>query len=302
MKHLTSKPKGHDPTNNIYPNRYLYLYLSPAVILLVSLCLFPLFVLIYNAFTDMSLVKPTTHFVGLENFRQLLTSPDFWRRAKTTAIYVVSAVSVEMVLGFIIALLFQIRLWQKRILRMLIILPMVAAPVAMCFLWSIMYNPKMGILNYLLSLLHIPAQMWASSPKTALFSVLLVEVWMNTPFVFLLLSSGMTALPHELFEAAMVDGADFWQLLRKILLPLLSPVITIAFLFRLMDAFKVFDIIYVLTGGGPGTATETINISIYQTAFQYSRIGPASAQALVLYVFIFFMSYFIVKRGNVGFN
>ena len=272
------------------------------MVMLVALCAFPLLVLIYNSFTDMSMVKPVTNFVGLRNFRKLLTNPDFWNRFVTTMKYVVSAVVIEMVLGFAIALLFQIKLRAKKLLRLIIIIPMVAAPVAMCFLWTIMFNPKMGVLNYLLSLVNISPQMWTSSPDTALFSVILVEIWMNTPFVFLLVSSGMTALPQELFEAAVMDGAGFWQMLRKMLLPLLSPVLSIAFLFRLQDSFKVFDIISVLTGGGPGTATETLNISIYKTAFQYSRIGSASAQALLLYIFVFAMSYFIIKRGNIGFD
>lgn len=302
MKKNALKRSENYHANNIYPNKYLYYYLTPAVVMLVALCAFPLLVLIYNSFTDMSMVKPVTNFVGLRNFRKLLTNPDFWNRFVTTMKYVVSAVVIEMVLGFTIALLFQIKLRAKKILRLIIIIPMVAAPVAMCFLWTIMFNPKMGVLNYLLSLINIPPQMWTSSPDTALFSVILVEIWMNTPFVFLLVSSGMTALPQELFEAAVMDGAGFWQMLRKMLLPLLSPVLSIAFLFRLQDSFKVFDIIYVLTGGGPGTATETMNISIYKTAFQYSRIGSASAQALLLYIFVFAMSYFIIKRGNIGFD
>ncbi|MBQ8217861.1 MAG: sugar ABC transporter permease [Oscillospiraceae bacterium] len=302
MKKNALKRSENYHANNIYPNKYLYYYLTPAVVMLVALCAFPLLVLIYNSFTDMSMVKPVTNFVGLRNFRKLLTNPDFWNRFVTTMKYVVSAVVIEMVLGFTIALLFQIKLRAKKLLRLIIIIPMVAAPVAMCFLWTIMFNPKMGILNYLLSLINIPPQMWTSSPDTALFSVILVEIWMNTPFVFLLVSSGMTALPQELFEAAVMDGAGFWQMLRKMLLPLLSPVLSIAFLFRLQDSFKVFDIIYVLTGGGPGTATETMNISIYKTAFQYSRIGSASAQALLLYIFVFAMSYFIIKRGNIGFD
>lgn len=302
MKKNALKRSENYHANNIYPNKYLYYYLTPAVVMLVALCAFPLLVLIYNSFTDMSMVKPVTNFVGLRNFRKLLTNPDFWNRFVTTMKYVVSAVVIEMVLGFAIALLFQIKLRAKKLLRLIIIIPMVAAPVAMCFLWTIMFNPKMGVLNYLLSLVNISPQMWTSSPDTALFSVILVEIWMNTPFVFLLVSSGMTALPQELFEAAVMDGAGFWQMLRKMLLPLLSPVLSIAFLFRLQDSFKVFDIIYVLTGGGPGTATETMNISIYKTAFQYSRIGSASAQALLLYIFVFAMSYFIIKRGNIGFD
>lgn len=302
MRSNSLRRRNYHQANNIYPNRYLYIYIGPSVLLLVGLCLFPLLVLIYNSFTDLSLISKETHFVGFDNFVNLVTSAAFWNNFKTTLVYVFFAVSLEMILGFILALLFQIKLPFKRVFRTLIILPMVTAPVAMSFLWSIIYNPKMGILNYLLSLLNLPPQLWASDPKTALFSIILVDIWMNTPFVFLILASGMAALPNDLFEAGMVDGMNFFQGMRKILYPLLSPVIFITFLFRLVDTFKVFDLIFVLTGGGPGTATETVNISIYKTAFHYSKIGPASAQALLLYVLVFIMSIYIVKRGNISFS
>lgn len=286
--------------NNIYPNRYAVLYILPAVLFMICLCLFPVLVLIANSFTDLTMVGKEVHFVGLKNFKEILSSQDFYRQFGLTLIYVAASVLTEMVLGFFLALMFQVSVPLKRLARTLMILPMVATPVAMCFLWSIMYNPKMGILNYLLSLFGIGPQLWVSSPGTAIWSIILVDIWMNTPFVFLIFSSGMTALPQDPFEAAIVDGAGSWTLIRSILLPTIKPIFTVVLMFRVIDAFKVFDLIYVLTGGGPGNATETVNIAVYFSAFRYYKMGHASAMALIMYIFVFLLSVVVVKKGKLS--
>ena len=288
--------------NNIYPNGYAYLYILPAIVLMLCMCLFPVFVLIYNSFTDYALIRPAVNFVGFENYISFFKSSSALTSVKTTLIYVAVAVTVELILGFVLALLFQVRMPFKKLGRTIMVLPMVATPVAMCYLWSFMFNPKLGILNYLLSLIGIPSQPWVSSPETALWSILMVDAWMYTPFVFLIFSSAMASLGQDYFEAAIVDGAGFMQMLRYIMAPLLKPVLTIVLLFRLIDAFKVFDLIFVLTAGGPGTSTTTMNILIYQNAFNYYRMGYASAIAVVMYLFILALSFVLVKKGGLDFN
>lgn len=290
--------KGRWRGNNIYPNRYAFIYIVPAVVIMLCLCLFPVLVLIYNSFTDLTLVSQDTSFVGLKNFTTILSGPDFYRQFGRTLWFVAAAVGAELVLGFFLAMLFQVAIPFKRVGRTLMILPMVATPVAMSFLWSIMFNPKLGVLNYLLGLAGIPAQLWASAPETALWSIILVDVWMNTPFVFLIFSAGMAALPQDPFEAAIVDGAGFWQTVRHVLLPTIKPVFTVVLMFRVIDSFKVFDLIYALTGGGPGVSTETVNLAVYFKAFKYYRMGEASALALIMYIFVFALSVVIVKRGQ----
>lgn len=288
--------------NNIYPNWYAYLYIVPAVIAMICMCIFPVIVLFYNSFTNYSLIRPTTNFIGFANYVELFSSYKFYDACVITLKYVAIAVACEMVLGFIFALLFQVRFPIKKIARTVIVLPMVATPIAMCYLWSFMFNPKMGILNYLLSLVGIPAQLWAADPSTALASILMIDIWMQTPFVFLIFSSGMSALAQDYFEAALVDGASFWQMLRNILFPLIKPIITIVLMFRLIDAFKVFDLIFTITAGGPGRATTTLNILIYLNAFDYNRMGYASALAVIMWMFIMMLSVVLVKKGGLDFK
>lgn len=182
------------------------------------------------------------------------------------------------------------------------ILPMVASPIAVSFLWTIMLHPTSGVVNYLLEMMHLPTSLWISSSKTALASVIMVDVWKNTPYVFLIFSSAMTAMPHDLFEAAVVDGASFWQMIHRILLPLLKPVFTVVLMLKLVDGLKAFDLLYSMTSGGPVTATQTVNVMIYKSAFVRYEMGLASAQAVILYIIIFAVATFIVRIGGMNFD
>ena len=207
--------------NPIYPDKYAWRYVMPAVALMVLMCLFPVFVLIWNSMTDFSLIKPDTHFVGLKNYVEILKTPDFYKALGRSVLYSAGTVTFQIAGGFVLALLYQVKFRGKKFLRSVMLIPMVAAPVAIAFLWSIIFNPSMGVLNYLLSLLGIPSQMWTSSTTMALPSIIMVDIWHNTPFVFLIFSSGMAAMPDETFEAAIVDGAGFLQNIRYVLIPLM---------------------------------------------------------------------------------
>ncbi|MGI6776802.1 MAG: carbohydrate ABC transporter permease [Acetivibrionales bacterium] len=258
---------------------------------------------VYLSLTDRYLASSDpVQFVGLMNYVNILKDKGFWNAVLVTAIYIFLAVSIELVLGFIMALLFQIEFRGKKIVRSAILLPMVATPIAIAFMWRIMYNPNIGIINYLLSLVNITGIEWVSSQNTALISVILVDIWQWTPFMFLILSSGISALPKDPFEAAIVDGASSIQILKHVMLPLLKPIITIGLVFRLVDSFKSFDTIYVLTGGGPGTATETLNIQVYLNAFKYLKMGHACALSIIMIIIIIFVCNFVVKRGQLNFE
>lgn len=288
--------------NPIYPNHYAYIYIMPAVVLMILMCVFPVGVLIWNSFTNYSLIEPDTQFVGLKNYIRILQTIDFYKALGRSLVYSLGTVTCQIVGGFILALLYQVQFRGKKLLRSIMLIPMVAAPVAIAFLWSIIFNPSTGILNYLLGLIGIPPQMWTSAVDTALPSIILVDVWQNTPFVFLIFSSAMVAMPEDVFEAAIVDGADFLQSLKYILIPLMRPVFVTVLLLRTVDSLKAFDLIYTLTAGGPGTATQTINILVYLKGFSYFEMGEASAMAFIMYIIIFIVAGFIIKKGNIGFN
>ena len=174
--------------NPIYPDKYAWIYVMPAVALMVLMCLFPVFVLIWNSMTDFSLIKPDTHFVGLKNYVEILKTPDFYKALGRSVLYSAGTVTFQIAGGFVLALLYQVKFRGKKFLRSVMLIPMVAAPVAIAFLSSIIFNPSMGVLNYLLSLLGIPSQMWTSSTTMALPSIIMVDIWQNTPFVFLIFS------------------------------------------------------------------------------------------------------------------
>jgi len=283
----------------LYERKYAYFYILPGVVILALITLAPFIYDVILSFTNKSLVSAKAPiFIGLANYRDVVTSKYFWVAVVKTLQYTFFAVLIEMILGFILAFLFQVEFRGKVIIRSLLLLPMVATPIAIALLWKVMYNANSGIINYFLGLMNIPGIPWLASKKTAMLSVILVDVWQWTPFVFIIMSAGLSSLPEEPFEAAVVDGASLWQMLRYILIPLLKPILIIVLLFRIVDSFKAFDLIYVLTGGGPGIATETLNIHIFLNGFKYLNMGYAAALSIFLIFFIILISSFIVKRGG----
>ena len=289
--------------SNLYDKKYGYLYITPAVLILVFISILPMFYSIGMSLTNADMVSSeATRFIGLGNYIEIFTNQRFWAALLRTVIYVVCVVSVEFLIGFVLAVLFQVSFRGKKILRSVIMLPMVATPIAAAYMWRIMYNPNMGIINYLLEKIGITGIKWASDASTALVSTMIVDVWQWTPFLFLIFSSGIAALPSDPFEAAIVDGAGFLQTVRYIMLPLLKPVLTIGLLFRVVDSFKAFDTIYVLTAGGPGTSTETLNLLTFLTGFKHFKIGQACAFSLIMVYIILFICNSIIKRGQLDFN
>lgn len=294
---------GKLSNNNLYDRKYGYIYILPSIIILALITLGPFIYDVVLSLTDRNLVSTQPpKFVGIQNYVDIIISIDFWVAAFKTIKYVFFAVFIELFLGFIMALLFQIEFSGKKIIRSLIILPMVATPIAIAFMWRIMYNPNIGIINYFLSLININGIEWVSRESTALTSVIIVDVWQWTPFMFLILSAGISALPLDPFEAAIVDGASFIQIIRHVMVPLLKPIITIGIVFRLVDSFKAFDTIYILTGGGPGTATETLNIQAFLNAFKFLNMGYACAIAIIFIVIIIFICNLVVKKGDMNFE
>jgi len=210
------------------------------------------------------------------------------------------AVTIETSLGVSMAVLFNREFWGKGLVRTLSILPMMATPTAISLIFVMMYHPTLGVMNYLLTVVGLPAWTWTYSSKTALYAIALVDVWEWTPLIMLIAMAGLAALPKEPYESAKIDGASGFQCFYLITLPLLRPTLVVAILFRAIDALKTFDIIFVMTQGGPSNASETINILLFNQAFSYFNMGYASSMAVALFSIILGICLILMKVRRVG--
>ena len=262
-----------------------YRYILPAVVTLVVIVIFPTIFLYYISLTnyDLTMGFSQRKFIGLANYGWLFTvDKDFWHSVLITTGFMTITVALEFALGLAVALLFNRRMQWKRLWMSFLIIPMVTTPAIVSLIWKLMLNTEYGVLNFILSLAHLHAVNWLGF-RTALWSLMMVEVWEWTPFMALILYAGLQSLPLEPFEAANVDGASPLQAFRLITLPLLRPIVLIALALRLIDALKIFDIVYGLTQGGPGNATELLGLHIFRLGFRHTNwIGRASANAVIL--------------------
>ncbi len=257
------------------------LFLAPAIAVLLVLSIYPL---IYSI--TISLQQGTAAGViwGLGNFTRLLSDNFFLTALAHTFVYAVSALTCEFLLGLGLALLLNKQIRGRGLFRASLLIPMMLPAVVVGVIWRLMLNPNFGAINETLKQLGIntASLTWTASPKLAMLSVIAVDVWQWTPFVFLVLLAGLQAIPQEPYEAALIDGSSRWQTFWHVTLPLLKPSILIVLLLRTMDLLRVFDQIFILTEGGPGFATETISLYIYRTAFRFFDFGYAAAMSFVL--------------------
>jgi len=241
-----------------------------------------------------SLTRPK--LVGVANYRRILVGDPRFRDAVARTVYfTVLVVGGETVVGVAMALLFNREFWGRGLLRTLAILPMVATPTAIGLVFVMMYHPTLGVANYLLSLAWLPPFKWTYSSGTALYALALVDVWQWTPLIMLIALAGLASLPREPYEAAHIDGASALQAFWHITLPLLRPALVVAVLFRAIDALKTFDIIFIITQGGPANASETINILLFNQAFSYFNMGYASSMAVALFAIVMGASLILIK-------
>jgi multiple sugar transport system permease protein len=257
------------------------LFIAPAVAVLLALSIYPL---LYSV--TISLQRETTNGItwGLGNFARLVTDSFFWTAMAHTFVYAVAALTCEFLLGLGLALLLNAHIRGRAFFRASLLVPMMLPAVVVGVVWRLMLNPNFGAVNGTLKRFGISTESltWTASPKLAMLSVIAVDVWQWTPFVFLVLLAGLQAIPQEPYEAALIDGSSRWQTFWHVTLPLLKPSILIVLLLRTMDLLRVFDQIFILTEGGPGFATETISLYIYRTAFRFFDFGYAAAMSFVL--------------------
>ncbi|WP_034918357.1 sugar ABC transporter permease [Erwinia sp. 9145] len=269
----------------------------PLLILLLAVSLYTLGYAIYLAIFDIDLMSPPPFdFVGLANFIDVIQQPRLWYSLWHTLVYVAGSTAVELVLGCAIALFISRDFFGRRLVRALLLLPMIVTPIVGGLIWRIFYDPNAGLFNWLIGLVGLAPVDWLGSPQTAMASLILADVWQWTPFIILLVSAGLDALPTEPLEAAELDGARGWRLLAFIKLPMMKSIIMIALFLRMIDAFKSFDLIYVMTRGGPALATETTNMFAYLTGFQDFRISEAVVIAILNTLMVIVVLSFASKR------
>jgi multiple sugar transport system permease protein len=268
-----------------------YLLSIPAVLIIVGI-LYPFVLGAYYAFLNYAAVVPRPVFVGLRNFAEVLTDPTFWASARVTLLFAVTATVVETVAGVGVALLLNRSSLVGRVFERVLILPLMIAPVIAGVIWGLMFNPQFGVLNHVLGLGSTFD--WLGE-GTALWSVVLVDVWIFTPFVAILVLAGIRSLPKEPFEASAVDGASWFYMFRRLMLPMMWPYILVAVIFRFMDSLKIFDHVYVLTAGGPGDATRTLQIGAYQNSIIQLQYSQGSTYMFLLWAIVFLTARYLVS-------
>lgn len=259
-----------------------YLFLLPAVFWMLTFTIYPLLRSLWFSFLNYRLGRQP-EFVGLDKFVKAFDDYKVTNSVKITVIYVLAAVTVEIVLGMMLALLFNQKIRGQRYFRTLLALPLFATPIAIGFLAITIFHEESGPLNSLLGLVNIKIP-WLSDPNWALISILMLEVWQWTPFCFLIFLASLQALPGDIYEAASMEYSSQWQLFKRLTLPLLQPIIILVFLLRLIEAAKVFDLPFVLTKGGPGTATQVYSMYVYRTGLKFFDLGYASALAYLMLI------------------
>jgi multiple sugar transport system permease protein len=280
-------------------NSIRWLFVLPTLLLLLAFGIYPFLRSLYISFTQYSVV---THeppiYIGIQNYVDLLTDQQMWIYFGTTGRYAVITVTLEMLVGFGLALLLREQFKGSGFITTLMLVPMMLSPVIVGMFWKLMLNPAFGIWNYLIGL-GGQGPDWLGDPQLAFWAIVLVDVWMWSPFVMLLCLSGLRAIPDYLYEAAVIDRASSWNQFWRITLPQVAPILLIAMLFRAVEAIKAFDLAWVLTSGGPGDATELIAINLYRQAFlgQF-RTGRSAALAYLIWMIIIGVSSVLIMRIN----
>jgi len=276
------------------------LYIGPAAAVMAVACLFPLISALQLGFYDWSMGTPwaEARWVGIDAFVAAFRDPAVWRSLVTTLIFAAVCVTAEMLLGIALALALEGDLRAMAFFRTLFILPMMIAPIAVGLTWRYLFDAQFGLLNALLGVLGAAPVAWLAQENTAFIAIVIADIWQWTPFVFIMMIAGLANVDTAVLEAARIDGATWWQTTRRVKLPMVMHVIAITLLMRLIDAFRVLEVIYILTFGGPGDSTEILSLHIYKTAFVGQRLGSAAAISVLLLVVVATLSWGALKLSN----
>ncbi len=282
--------------------RFPYLLLFPSLLMIAVVALYPAVSTVWTALSNRSLILPGGRFIGLRNFDRLLRDDLFWNAWTNTMYFTLLTVALETVLGMGIALVLSREFRGRALVRATVLVPWAIPTVVSSRLWQLIFNTDYGIANYLLESARIVASPvnWLGDTTLAINAAVIVDVWKTTPFMALLLMAGLQTVPGELYEAAGMDGASIVQRFFQITLPIVSPILLVAMLLRMLDAFRVFDVIYVMTGGGPADSTETMSTLTYKVLFSATRFGYGSALAATMFVSMLLISavYLVFLRNR----
>lgn len=266
--------------------RQAWVLLAPMLLVMLLLTAWPLLRTIWLSFTDAALIGSgeTPAWIGLENYLYALSDPDFRASIWRTLYFTLVSVTVEGIIGVLVALLLNQKFIGRNVLRVLVILPWALPTIVNAMMWRLNFNPDYGSINALLSQLCIidGYRSWLGSPEAALNAVMFADIWKNYPLVTLLVLAALQSIPEDLFEAARLDGASAWRRFRAITFPAIVAPLGVALVLRTIDAFKIFDIIYVMTRGGPVDSTKTLSFFVYQESFSYLRAGSGAAYAILM--------------------
>ena len=270
----------------------------PATLFLILFSIYPLIFSFRLVFFKWFLNKPNPpSFIGLSNIQNVLLDARFWNSLKVTLIILLIAVTIETLAGLFLSLLFRDKVYGKRIIISLLMIPIMISPMVIGIIWRFILNPEIGIANYILKMVGLQPLIWLGDIKYALSTIILIDIWQWTPFLFIIFLSGMQGISPNLYEAAEVDGASEWGLIRYITIPMLKPIMYIGILIRSIDSFKMFDLVYILTRGGPVNSTETASLYIYKTRFNFFNMGKASTMSYILLIIMtFLIQRFIGKK------
>jgi multiple sugar transport system permease protein len=269
---------------------------TPAVIGIWLIVLFPLLYALYISVHDYVLSQGGIGDFNFGNYLSVFKDALLISAIRNTVVLTISVVVLELLIGFGLALLLHQKHIRFRNLYLFILLiPMLMPPITVGLIWRLLLHPELGIINYSLGLIGFPQPAWLANPALAMVTIIIVDIWHETSFILLILLAGLTSLPDELYEAAVIDGANGWQKFTNLTIPLMKPTILVAVLIRMIAALKTYDLVYILTRGGPGTATETISYYIYKVAFVFLDMGRSSAMAFLLLVFIVLITLVLMR-------
>src|ERR1700724_3014115 len=270
-----------------------YLILTPTLLLTIGI-LIPFFAAIYLSFTDFTLRSSDYSFIGFDNYVSMFQNPDFWHSLVVTLQYAFLCTTVEMLLGIGVALLLNDENFVARFLRIVLIFPLMIAPVIGTLIWKLITNPSVGILVGPMQMIGLAYFKWGASPDTAMFSLVVVDAWVYTPFVIILVLAGLRSLPKSPYEAALIDGGSAWFVFKNLIFPMLTPVLLITLVFRLMLSLQEFSIIFALTEGGPGDSTMSLSLQAYNRAFPFYGLAEAIPMMLFLWTLVYLVSFILI--------
>lgn len=272
-------------------------FVSPTIFIIIAVVLIPLLFSLVVCFFRFTLVDPNfSKFVLFDNFKAVFQDQYLWNSLKVTLIFVFTVIPLEFVLGFFIAIMLNQNIRFKGLFYTILTIPMVMSPVAVGLIWKMFLHADLGIVNYIFSVLHLPYVNWLGSDRIALFTIVMVDIWQQMSFMILILLAGLKSLPKEPFESARIDGANSVQSFFYITLGLMRPVISVAVLIRLVFSFRTYDLIYIMTRGGPGVSTEMISYFIYKKTFMGMDFSQASAISYILLLLILVIVIFLFRE------